>query len=58
MHISAKRQSMINRAIAIVQDEVLVIPLHRQVIPWLSRAGVSIVDRPNNQLYLPWVKVP
>jgi peptide/nickel transport system substrate-binding protein len=53
-----KRQGMINRAIAIVQDEVLVIPLHRQVIPWLSRAGVSVVHRPNNMLYLPWVKVP
>ncbi|MGZ5099073.1 MAG: ABC transporter substrate-binding protein [Usitatibacter sp.] len=53
-----KRQEMINRALAIVQDEVLVIPLHRQVIPWLSRAGVSVVHRPNNALYLPWVKVP
>jgi peptide/nickel transport system substrate-binding protein len=52
-----KRQEMVNRAIAIVQDEVLVIPLHRQVIPWLSRAGVSVVHRPNNMLYLPWVKV-
>jgi peptide/nickel transport system substrate-binding protein len=49
---------MINRAIAIVQDEALVIPLHRQVIPWLSRARVSVVHRPNNMLYLPWVKVP
>jgi peptide/nickel transport system substrate-binding protein len=55
---SARRQVLINRAMAIVQDEVLVIPLHRQVIPWLSRAGVTIVHRPNNQLYLPWVKVP
>jgi peptide/nickel transport system substrate-binding protein len=52
-----RRQGMINRAIAIVQDEVLVIPLHRQVIPWLARAGVSVVHRPNNMLYLPWVKV-
>jgi peptide/nickel transport system substrate-binding protein len=53
-----RRQDMVNRAIAIVQDEVLVIPLHRQVIPWLSRAGVLVVHRPNNMLYLPWVKVP
>jgi len=51
-----KRQGMINRALAIVQDEVLVIPLHRQVIPWVSRAGVSVVHRPNNMLYLPWVR--
>ena len=54
----AKRQQMINRAIAIVQDEVLVMPLHRQVIPWASRAGVSLVHRPNNALFLPWVKMP
>ncbi len=53
-----KRQGMIDRAIAIVQDEVLVIPLHRQVIPWVSRAGVTVVHRPNNMLYLPWVKMP
>jgi peptide/nickel transport system substrate-binding protein len=55
---AAKRQDMINKAIAIVQDEVLVIPLHRQVIPWVSRKGVTVVHRPNNALYLPWVKVP
>jgi peptide/nickel transport system substrate-binding protein len=44
----AKRQSMINRAVAILQDEVLVLPLHRQVIPWVSRAGVKVVHRANN----------
>jgi peptide/nickel transport system substrate-binding protein len=53
----AKRQEMINRALAIVQEEVLLIPLHRQVIPWASRAGVTVVHRPNNALWLPWVKV-
>jgi peptide/nickel transport system substrate-binding protein len=54
----AKRQDMVDRAIGIVQDEVLVLPLHRQVIPWASRAGVKVVHRPNNSLYLPWVKMP
>ena len=54
----AKRQDMINRAVGIVEDEVLVIPLHRQVIPWLSRAGVVVVHRPNNQVYVPWVRLP
>jgi len=53
----AKRQQLIDRAVKIVQDEVLVIPLHRQVIPWASRAGVTVVHRPNNSLYLPWVKL-
>ena len=55
---AAKRQQMIDRAIAIVQDRVLVIPLHRQVIPWASRAGVKVVHRPNNALYVPWVRMP
>ncbi len=55
---ASKRQQMIDRAISIVQDEVLVMPLHRQVIPWASRAGVQVVHRPNNALYLPWVKMP
>jgi len=54
---AAKRQQMIDRAIQIVQDEALVIPLHRQVIPWASRANVTVVHRPNNSLYLPWVKL-
>ncbi|MGZ5039007.1 MAG: ABC transporter substrate-binding protein [Usitatibacter sp.] len=54
----AKRQAMINRAIGIVQDEVLVMPLHRQVIPWATRAGVGVVHRPNNMLNITWVRVP
>jgi peptide/nickel transport system substrate-binding protein len=54
----AKRQQMIDRAIAIVQDDVLVIPLHRQVIPWATRKGVQLVHRPNNQPNLTWVTMP
>jgi peptide/nickel transport system substrate-binding protein len=41
---------MINDAVKIVQDEVLTIPLHRQVIPWASRANVSVVHLPNDIL--------
>jgi peptide/nickel transport system substrate-binding protein len=52
------RQAMIDRAMAIMRDEVLVIPLHRQVIPWVARVGLVVVHRPNNILYIPWVKVP
>jgi peptide/nickel transport system substrate-binding protein len=53
-----ERQAMINRVVTIMHDEVHVIPLHRQMIPWTSRAGVTVVHRPNNILWLPWVKVP
>jgi hypothetical protein len=31
---------------------VLVIPLHRQVVPWTSRAGVTLMHRPNNKRLL------
>jgi peptide/nickel transport system substrate-binding protein len=40
-----------------MQDEAIVIPLHRQVIPWASRANVSVVHMPNNWLVPMWVKV-
>jgi peptide/nickel transport system substrate-binding protein len=35
-----------------------VIPLHRQVIPWVSRAGVSVVHRANNTMQPFTVKLP
>ena len=53
----ALRQDMINRSLKIMQDEVHVIPLHRQVIPWASRANVFVVHRPSNILNPVWVKV-
>jgi peptide/nickel transport system substrate-binding protein len=53
----AKRTEMINEAVKVVQDEVMRIPLHRQVIPWVSKANVSVVHRPNNFLTPIWVTV-
>jgi peptide/nickel transport system substrate-binding protein len=46
---AAKRQAQINQAIELMQKEVLVIPLHRQVIPWVSRSNVSLVHRSDNK---------
>ena len=40
-----------------LQDEVLVIPLHRQVIPWVSRANVVVTHRANNVLQPFTVKI-
>ncbi|HXZ48655.1 MAG TPA: ABC transporter substrate-binding protein [Usitatibacter sp.] len=45
----AKRRAMIVEAIAILHRELPMLPLHRQVIPWVSRAGVELVHRANNQ---------
>jgi peptide/nickel transport system substrate-binding protein len=53
-----KRQEAVNRSVQIVQDEVLVIPLHRQVIPWASRAGMQVTHRANNTLQPQTVKMP
>ncbi len=52
-----ERQQMINRATKLMQDEVHVIPLHRQMIPWASRKNISVVHRPNNALWMPWTVV-
>jgi peptide/nickel transport system substrate-binding protein len=52
------RQKLINQAVQLVHDEVHVIPLHTQVIPWASRKGVSVVHRPNNVVGMTWVKLP
>jgi peptide/nickel transport system substrate-binding protein len=54
----AKRQAMIDRAVAIIQSEVHVIPLHRQVIPWVSRAGVTVHHMPTNIFQAQWTRVP
>jgi peptide/nickel transport system substrate-binding protein len=51
------RQDTINEAIRIMQDEVHAIPLHLQMIPWVSRRNVEVVHRPSNILYPAWVRV-
>ena len=52
-----KRQDMIVKAMQMHHDNVLHIPLHLQVIPWVSLANVSVVHRPDNWLEVAWVKV-
>jgi peptide/nickel transport system substrate-binding protein len=53
----AKRSQQIAKAIEVLQREVLVIPLHRQVIPWVSRANVTLVHRSDNKFAPLWVKI-
>jgi peptide/nickel transport system substrate-binding protein len=53
----ASRQALINQAVEVLQREVLVLPLHRQVIPWVTRANVSLVHRSDNKFAPLWVKV-
>ena len=40
-----------------LREQVNIIPLHRQVVPWGARASVTAVHRPDNWLELAWVKI-
>jgi peptide/nickel transport system substrate-binding protein len=53
----ARRNAMIHDAVKLIQDEVLRIPLHRQVIPWVSRTGVTVRHNPANFMNYLWVTV-
>jgi peptide/nickel transport system substrate-binding protein len=52
-----KRQAMINKAVEVLQREVLVIPLHRQMIPWVTRANVTLVHRSDNKFAPLWIRM-
>jgi len=53
-----KRVAMIRRAIAILQREVPVLPLHRQVIPWVTKAGIRLTHRANNIPLIYTIRMP
>ena len=53
----AKRQAFINQAVELVKNEVLVIPLHRQVTPWVTRANVTLIHRSDNKFAPLWASV-
>ncbi|MFG6429415.1 ABC transporter substrate-binding protein [Roseateles sp. LYH14W] len=52
-----KREQQIRGALTALRDEVNILPLHRQVIPWAARANVTPVHRADNWLELAWVRI-
>jgi peptide/nickel transport system substrate-binding protein len=52
-----KRLALIRRALEIQKNEIYHLPLHRQVIPWASRANVDVSHRADNQVWPVWIKV-
>jgi peptide/nickel transport system substrate-binding protein len=52
-----KRRKLINEALMVQHDEILHLPLHRQVIPWASRNNVTAVHLANNNVIPNWVTV-
>jgi peptide/nickel transport system substrate-binding protein len=53
----ARRTRLMEEALARVRTNVYTIPLHRQVIPWAVRKGVTVFHRPDNYVEITWVKV-
>src|SRR6266542_1480000 len=51
-----KRRKLINEALMLQHDELLHLPLHRQVIPWATRSNVAAVHRADNWVLPYWVK--
>ena len=53
----AKRRELIKKVFLRHNEQMHHIPLHRQFIPWASRANVSVVHRPDNWMEIQWVTV-
>jgi peptide/nickel transport system substrate-binding protein len=53
-----KRHALIREAVAILERELPVLPLHRQVIPWVTRAGMRLTHRANNTPLIYAIRMP
>jgi peptide/nickel transport system substrate-binding protein len=53
----ARREQLIKAALTEFREQVHVIPLHRQMIPWAARSNVSVVHLANNWLEIAWVNI-
>ena len=52
-----KRLALIRRALELNKDEINVLPLHRQVIPWAVRANVTVPHRADNFVTPYWTTI-
>ena len=52
-----KREATVKAALQAYREQVNIIPLHRQVIPWAMKRGVSIPHSANNWASMDWVTV-
>ncbi len=53
----ARRAALVEQAMQRVRTNLYTLPLHRQMIPWAARKGVTVFHRPDNFVELAWVKV-
>ena len=52
-----KREELVKAALKEYKDNIHVLPLHRQVIPWAARQNVNVVHRADNWFEVQWVTV-
>ena len=52
-----KREELIKAALREFRAQTHIIPLHRQMIPWATRANVTVQHRPDNWFELRWASV-
>jgi peptide/nickel transport system substrate-binding protein len=52
-----KREELVKAALREFKENVIVIPLHRQVIPWAARNNINVVHRADNWFEVQWVTV-
>jgi peptide/nickel transport system substrate-binding protein len=53
----AKRQALVKAALQAYREQVNLIPLHRQVIPWAMKATISVPHSPANWPSIDWVRI-
>lgn len=52
-----KREQLVKSALMEVKEQVNIIPLHRQMIPWAARTNVNVVHRADNWFEVAWASV-
>lgn len=53
-----KRRAMVREALALIHDDLPMMPLYRRHHNWVMKKGVQVVQFPNDVLELRWVRVP
>jgi peptide/nickel transport system substrate-binding protein len=53
----AKRAALVKEALAIVRDDVAVVPTHQQVVVWAAKTNVELVQLADNYFPLRFVRV-
>jgi len=52
-----KRLSLLDKALALVRDDIAYIPLHQQQLVWAARKNVDLVQQPDGSFPLRYVRV-